>query len=45
MDLELPGMHGIQGISKIKKLSPEIDIIVITIHENSELSGEIVVRN
>jgi DNA-binding NarL/FixJ family response regulator len=40
MDLELPGMHGIQGISKIKKLSPEIDIIVITIHENSELVFE-----
>ncbi|MDQ3537167.1 MAG: response regulator transcription factor [Bacteroidota bacterium] len=40
MDLELPGMHGIQGISKIKKLNPETDIIVISIHENSELVFE-----
>lgn len=40
MDLELPGMHGIQGIIKIKKILPETDIIVITIHENSELVFE-----
>ena len=37
MDLELPGMHGIQGIEKIKKLMPEVSMIVITVHENSDL--------
>jgi DNA-binding NarL/FixJ family response regulator len=37
MDLELPGMHGVEGIRRIKKLSPEVSIIVITVHANSEL--------
>lgn len=37
MDIELPGMNGIEGTRKIKKLIPEIDVIVITVHENSEL--------
>ncbi|MGB3183938.1 MAG: response regulator transcription factor [Cyclobacteriaceae bacterium] len=37
MDLELPGMHGITAIEKVKKLRPETDIIVITVHENSDL--------
>jgi DNA-binding NarL/FixJ family response regulator len=37
MDLELPGMHGVEGIRRIKKLMPEISIIVITVHANSEL--------
>ena len=40
MDLELPGMHGIDGIKQIKKLRPDINIIVITVHENSELVFE-----
>jgi DNA-binding NarL/FixJ family response regulator len=37
MDLELPGMHGLTAIEKIKKLRPQTDIIVITVHENSDL--------
>jgi len=37
MDLELPGMHGVEGIRRIKKLTPEVSIIVITVHANSEL--------
>ena len=37
MDLELPGMHGIEGIRRIKKQCPEVNIIVITVHANSEL--------
>jgi DNA-binding NarL/FixJ family response regulator len=40
MDLELPGMHGIQGITKIKKSRPETEIIVVSIHENSEMVFE-----
>jgi DNA-binding NarL/FixJ family response regulator len=36
MDLDLPGMSGIEGIQRIKKLQPAVDIIVITIHEESE---------
>ncbi|MDH5400054.1 MAG: response regulator transcription factor [Cyclobacteriaceae bacterium] len=37
MDLELPGMNGIEAISIIKKLNSGIDIIVNTIYENSDL--------
>lgn len=37
MDLDLPGMSGIEGIQRIKKRSPEIHIIVITVHEDSEM--------
>ncbi len=37
MDLELPGMHGVEGIRRIKKLLPEVNILVISVHTNSEL--------
>ncbi|MCZ6520614.1 MAG: response regulator transcription factor [Bacteroidetes bacterium] len=37
MDLELPGMNGIEGIKIIKKDLPDPDIIVITDHEDSNL--------
>lgn len=40
MDLELPGMNGIEGIKHIRKILPEVNIIVITVHENSELVFE-----
>jgi DNA-binding NarL/FixJ family response regulator len=37
MDLELPGMHGVEGTRRIKKQLPEVSIIVITVHANSDL--------
>lgn len=37
MDLDLPGMSGIEGTQRIKKIRPEIHIIVITVHEDSEM--------
>ncbi len=37
MDLELPGMSGIEAIAVIKKINPGIEILVNTIYENSEL--------
>jgi len=40
MDLELPGMNGIEGIKQIKKLMPATNIIVISVHENSDLVFE-----
>ena len=36
MDIKLPGLNGVQGTRKIKKLKPKIDIIIITVFENSE---------
>ena len=40
MDLDLPGMSGIEGIKRIKKRTPEIHILVITVHEDSEMVFE-----
>ncbi|MCG8387701.1 MAG: response regulator transcription factor [Cytophagales bacterium] len=37
MDLELPGINGIEAIGVIKKNNPNIQLIVNTIYENSEL--------
>ncbi len=37
MDIDLPGMNGIEGIAKIKKLRPRTNIIVVTVYENDEL--------
>ena len=36
LDVELPGMSGIEGIKKIKELIPECDIIMLTVHEESD---------
>lgn len=36
-DLDLPGMNGIQGIGKIRKMDPKVQIIVITVFEDSNM--------
>lgn len=40
MDIELPGMNGIQGTKIIKDKSPHIDIIMVSVYEDSELVFE-----
>lgn len=35
MDIELPGMDGIQGTKEIKKILPKTKVIMITVYENS----------
>ena len=37
MDIELPGMNGIDGTRHIKKTHPDIDILVVSVHDNSDL--------
>lgn len=37
MDLELPGMNGIEGIKEVKKRLPNVAILVVTVYENSDL--------
>jgi DNA-binding NarL/FixJ family response regulator len=37
MDIELPGMNGIEAISKIKAIMPSTQVVVITVYENDEL--------
>lgn len=36
LDIGLPGMSGIEGITKIKSLSPRTEIIMITVHDDNE---------
>ncbi|HTV60977.1 MAG TPA: response regulator transcription factor [Verrucomicrobiae bacterium] len=36
MDIKLPGMSGIQCVAEIKKVIPAIQIIMVTIYEDSE---------
>lgn len=40
MDIELPGMNGIQGTKIIKDKSPHIDIVMVSVYEDSELVFE-----
>jgi DNA-binding NarL/FixJ family response regulator len=35
MDIDLPGINGIEGTRKIKNIFPKVDIIIVTIFENS----------
>lgn len=36
MDIELPRMNGVEGTKKIKQINPNIDIVIVTVYENSE---------
>src|ERR1700744_5631186 len=35
MDINLPGMSGIQCVSRLKRQMPEIQIMMLTVYENS----------
>lgn len=37
MDIELPGMNGIEAIPKIKAVLPNTQVVVVTVYENDEL--------
>jgi DNA-binding NarL/FixJ family response regulator len=36
MDIGLPGMSGIDGISRAKKIKPELNILMLTVYEDSQ---------
>lgn len=36
MDIGLPGMSGIEGVRKIKENLPDIDILMLTVHNDSK---------
>jgi len=40
IDLELPGMNGIEGIKSIKDKISQVEILVTTVYENSQLVFE-----
>lgn len=35
MDIELPGINGIKGTKEVKKILPDVKIIMVTVYENS----------
>ncbi|MFC2134939.1 response regulator [Bacteroidota bacterium] len=37
MDIGLPGMSGIEGAQEIKKIKPDLTILVLTVYEENEL--------
>jgi DNA-binding NarL/FixJ family response regulator len=37
MDIELPGMNGIEALTKIKQKDPTKQVVVVTVYENDEL--------
>ena len=37
MDIELPGMSGIEAIPKIKVILPDTHVVVVTVYENDDL--------
>ncbi|MBY0426874.1 MAG: response regulator transcription factor [Cytophagales bacterium] len=40
MDIELPGINGIESIKRIKRILAKVHILVITVHEDSEMVFE-----
>ena len=34
MDIELPGVSGIEGVRQVRELLPEVDILMLTVHED-----------
>ena len=40
MDIGLPGMNGIEGIKEVKKLLPDLTILVLTVYEENDLIFE-----
>ncbi len=36
LDVELPGINGIEALPKIKKLLPTVQILILTVYENNE---------
>jgi DNA-binding NarL/FixJ family response regulator len=36
LDINLPGMNGIQGIEKIKLISPETHIVILTVYDDND---------
>jgi DNA-binding NarL/FixJ family response regulator len=37
MDIDLPGINGVEGTKQLKKLAPNANIIMVTVYENSTM--------
>ncbi len=40
MDIGLPGINGIEGLKRAKKMKPEIDILMMTVYQDSNVVFE-----
>ncbi len=40
MDIRLPGMSGIEGVRKVRKILPNINILILTVYEESDIIFE-----
>ncbi|WP_027360361.1 response regulator [Desulforegula conservatrix] len=40
LDVRMPGMDGIQTLKEIKKIAPELEVIMLTGHANLEVAKE-----
>lgn len=40
MDIRLPGINGIEGVKRAKKINPDINILMLTIYEESSVVFE-----
>jgi DNA-binding NarL/FixJ family response regulator len=40
MDIGLPGMNGIEGVKRAKKINPDVNILMLTIYEENEVVFE-----
>ncbi|MGE5353773.1 MAG: response regulator [Syntrophothermus sp.] len=40
MDIQLRGMNGIQGVKKLREIDPELNVLMLTIHEENDLVFE-----
>ncbi|GAB4256798.1 MAG: response regulator transcription factor [Saprospiraceae bacterium] len=36
MDIDLPGMSGIEGVGELRKLNPQLPVVMLTIHDDNE---------
>jgi len=41
IDITMPNLNGIEATRQIKKLSPEIKVLVLTVHDNEEYIHQI----
>lgn len=37
MDIKLPGMTGVEGTQRIKDQFPHVDVVIVSVHEDSDL--------
>jgi len=41
LDVKMPGMSGIEALAKLKKINPEVEVIILTGHASVDVAVEI----